>query len=174
MSGPVRLRPREGENADDRIGEALRDLPRQHASPAFTDEVLARLDTLPQQRPRQGSSARPWQPSRLLWAAAVMSAVGLGYWLSPLIEPRSRESTAVEAGLESTGEAQRIEALYREYEALDLELQRLQRVVADSQPVVRVLSDGEYDYLLDLRPPAAADGGRNQLRPVAYAGQETP
>ena len=61
---------------EDRIGEALRALPREAADPEFTRAVLARLEA-ERGRGRRTGAAGVLRSGRLVWAGAALGAAGL-------------------------------------------------------------------------------------------------
>ena len=114
---------------DDRIGNLLRDLPREHARPGFTARVLERLDGGPEDVPR-------WTfRFTLATAAAALAAVAV----SAVVLTGSRES------MEAARAKQALEALRAEHGRLEQELQEMSQ-----PPVVYLGGDENVDLVLDL------------------------
>lgn len=148
----------------DELGALLRSLPREQASPGFTEAVLER--TRADDRSRSGSragwwsrlwrgGAPRWQP--LLAAAAVLVLV-LGFGWREL--ERERADRATDA---------RIAALRAEYDALALELEETRRLVEQARPVVYLGGDESTAVHVDLATLA-----RRQLAFERRAAQAVP
>ena len=132
---------------DHRLGDLLRELPREQARPGFTARVLHRLDAPERRR------SIPWGIPRLALATAltVVLAVAAGW----LIDAR-RDAIA-------NARAERALAEIRAEHA------RLEREVQDlSQPSVIYLGGNEdVDLVLDLGKVRGSEGAT----PAAYHGE---
>ncbi len=133
---------------DQRLGDLLRELPREHARPGFTARVLERLEApAPARRPS----------ARLVLAAAALvflTAVSAGL----LIDRQSGARESLEAA-----RAQRIlQDLRAEHERLERELRELSQ-----PPVVYIGGNEEVDLVLDLGQVREAEGAT----PAAYRGE---
>jgi len=125
---------------DHRIGDLLRELPRERARAGFTPRVLERLDSRGTGRP-----ALSWRPAAVLAAMALAVAIPIG------IRYEQHER--------SEREAERIlHELRAEHGRLEQELQEI------SEPVLYLGGDEDVDLVLDLsRVPEAG-----QAAPAAY------
>ena len=133
---------------DHRLGDLLRELPREHARPDFTARVLERLES---------AAPAPRPTARLalaMTAAVVVAAVSTGI----LIDRQTASREAIEAA-----QAQRI------VQDLRAEHGRLQRELREmSQPgVVYIGGNEDVDLVLDLGKVRAAEGAT----PAAYHGE---
>lgn len=123
---------------DRRLDESLQRLPRETARLGFTTRVISNLD-----RPADLGSApapRSWLtrwPALVGVAAALLVAVVAGreWWH----QQRLQESL------------DRIAALRVEQQALEEELLQLRQMVSDAKPVLHLGSNGDVDWVLDLR-----------------------
>lgn len=130
---------------DHRLGDLLRELPREHARPDFTARVLARLDT---------PAPRPIGRLALAMAAAVAVAVSAG----ALIDRQSASPEAIEAD-----RARRVvQNLRAEHGRLQRELREL-----SEPPVVYIGGNEDVDLVLDLGKVREAEGAT----PAAYHGE---
>jgi hypothetical protein len=139
---------------DDRVTELLKSIPRREASPAFTEEVLKRLDN-PQ---RSGLGGR-----RLIWvtgtaAAVLLVALTLGLW-------RWQQHS------ERRHEAERVETLRTEYRELKAEVERLQSLARDLDPVLELGGTDRVDFVFDLRE-LAKENNRTGIQPVSHGSGE--
>ncbi len=150
---------------EDRLGRALRKLPRSEASAGFTARVVAQA--------RADSSAARTSRNGLrlaLLAAAVVSAVIAvpllrGTLLRNPVPTAAPLETASAPAVPTAppGEPEReerVREMRSEYAELQQELLELQRLAAAQRPVVG-LEGNENDYLIDLRNLYTADS-RNQ------------
>jgi hypothetical protein len=130
---------------DNRLGELLRELPREHARANFTARVLERLEG-----PAQAPRTRPWLVLAAA-AAATVAAVTTGV----LIERQSASRETIEAA-----KAQQIlQDLRAEHGRLQREVQELSR-----PPMVYIGGNEDVDLVLDLGKVRAAEGAT----PAAY------
>jgi hypothetical protein len=130
---------------DHRLGDLLRELPREHARPDFTARVLERLET-------SASALRPHAWLVLAAAAAVaVAAVSTGF----LIDRQTASRNAIAAA-----QAQQIlQDLRAEHGRLQRELRELSR-----PPVVYVGGNEDVDLVVDLGK--VRDAG--SVTPAAY------
>jgi hypothetical protein len=133
---------------DQRLGDLLRELPREHARPDFTARVLERLES---------AAPAPRPAARLalaMAAAAVVAAVSTGV----LIERHNVSREAIGAA-----QAQQIlQDLRAEHGRLQRELRELSQ-----PPVVYIGGNEDVDLVLDLGKARAAEGAT----PAAYLGE---
>ena len=122
----------------DRFEELLKSLPRETASGGFTARVMARL-------PEHRSLSLGLRPTVLAVTIGVVAVVAVLMGVLIGVAERRHEAAERQAALT------RVEELRREYEDLQAELEMLRRVSAESRPVIGVVGNEEYDYLLDLR-----------------------
>ncbi|HEV8582099.1 MAG TPA: hypothetical protein VGX68_23770 [Thermoanaerobaculia bacterium] len=131
---------------DHRLGDLLRELPREQARPDFTTRVLERLDTpKPAPRPRAG----------LLLAAATAVAMLVGVWTGVRIDRQREASEAARA-------QQILQDLRAEHGRLERELREMSQ-----PPVVYIGGNEDVDLVLDLGKVRAAEGAT----PAAYHGE---
>jgi hypothetical protein len=125
---------------DHRLGDLLRELPREHARPGFTARVLHRLDATERRRslPRLA----------LATALAVVLAITAGV----LVDAR-RDA------LEAARTRQALREIRAEHGRLEREVQEL-----DQPPVVYLGGDENVDLVLDL----GRTGGTEGAKPAAY------
>ena len=132
---------------DHRLGDLLRDLPREQARPGFTARVLESLDA-----PR---ARRPRHTFRLALAgataAAVLTAAGAGILMN-------RRAESIQAA-----EAQRmLQEIRAEHGRLAQELEELSQ-----PPVVYIGGNEDVDLVLDLGKVRGSEGAT----PAAYHGE---
>ena len=133
---------------DHRLGDLLRELPREHARPDFAARVLERLEP-----PAPASRSRAWLVLAAA-AAAVVAAVTTGV----LIERQSASREAIEAA-----RAQQIlQDLRAEHGRLQRELRELSQ-----PPVVYVGGNDDVDLVLDVGKVREAEGAT----PAAYRSE---
>ncbi len=132
---------------DHRVGDLLRELPREQARPGFTARVLHRLDAPERRR------SIPWRVPRLALATAL--TVVLAVTAGVLVKER-RDAVA-------NARAERALAEIRaEHAQLEREVQDL------SQPPVIYLGGNEdVDLVLDLGKVRGSEGAK----PAAYHGE---
>lgn len=131
---------------DHRLGDLLRELPRERARPGFTARALQRLEA--PERPR-------WSP-RLATAGALAAAIVLSASAGLLVNARQE---AVEQA-----RAQRALAEIRaEHRRLEREIQELDQ----RPPVVYLGGNEDVDLVLDLGKVRGSEGAT----PVAYHGE---
>lgn len=135
---------------DHRIGDLLRELPRERARSGFTVRVLERLDA--------GEAGRPaslWRPVAV-FAAAAFAAVTIP---AGILMDRAADRKAIQAA-----EARQIlEEIRAEHGRLEAELEGLAE-----PPVLYLGGDENVDFVLDLRRVPEANG---EVRPAAYTEQ---
>ena len=135
---------------DERLTQALQELPRERASHGFTGRVLARLDE-PEKRPLMLGLPRLSLASVGAIAAAVLLlAVGLG----------ARQWTAPAGSGDEAAEARALlEEIRAEHERLERELTELE---AAGAPVLYLGGDERVDLVLDLGRVPERPAGRVQ------------
>jgi len=123
---------------DHRLGNLLRELPREQARPGFTARVLHRLDA-PERRFRLGSTYAA------ALAALLLAAISAGVLMS-------RPGGSRQA-IETTEAQQILRELRAEHERLEQEFQRM-------SPPRRVYIGGneDVDFMLDLGQVRGAGG----------------
>jgi hypothetical protein len=135
---------------DHRIGDLLRELPRERARSGFTVRVLERLDA--------GGAGRPtllWR-SVAVFAAAAFAAVAIP---AGILMDRAADRKGVQAA-----EARQIlEEIRAEHSRIEAELEGLAE-----PPVLYLGGDENVDFVLDLRRVPEAQG---EIRPAAYTDQ---
>lgn len=115
---------------DSQLSELLRDLPRDQASPEFTDRVLERLDH------GFGARPRPW-----IWmvAASVVCVLALSFFgLREWRYQHEKQETLAE-----------LEQLRAEHRALEQELERVLRL-RQEPPVIQLGGNEDFELLLDV------------------------
>lgn len=134
---------------DHRLGDLLRELPREHARPGFTARVLQRLEASerPRRNPRLATAGA-------LAAAAVLSASAGGVLVN-----------AVNARHEAVEKARTQQAL-AEIRAEHLQLERDFQELSQP-PVVYLGGNEDVDLVLDLGKVHGSEGAT----PVAYHGE---
>jgi hypothetical protein len=135
---------------DHRLGDLLRELPREHARPGFTARVLNRLDA-PEDRRLH------WRP-RMALAGAMAAVAAVAISAGVLMDRPAGSERSIE-----TAEAQQIlRELRAEHGRLEQELQEM------SEPPVLYLGGNEdVDLVLDLRNVRDAEG----VVPAAFHNQ---
>ena len=120
---------------DQRLGELLRELPREHARQGFTSRVLARLDETP--APRRRAWLQPAMAAALL---LVLAAIPLAIQLSRPRGPDRAEAARI------------LRELRAEHELLERELER----ISPPAPVLYLGGDENVQLILDVsRVPRA-------------------
>jgi len=132
---------------DDRLGDLLRELPREQARPDFTARVLERLES-------PATASRPRVRLLLAAAAVVVSAVSAGVLIDR--QAASRES------IEAAQAQQILQDLRAEHGRLQRELRELSQ-----PPVVYIGGNEDVDLVLDLGKVRGAAGAT----PAAYHGE---
>jgi hypothetical protein len=110
---------------DQRIGDLLRELPRERARPGFTARVVMALDAEPRKIPA-------WRPMVLAAAALAAVAVSTGF----LAEQQASRAADT---------ARLLRELRTEHGRLEEEFQEL-----SEPPVLYLGGTGDVDYVLDL------------------------
>jgi anti-sigma factor RsiW len=136
---------------DDRLGDLLRELPREQARPGFTARTLARLDTR-----ESNTHVSPW--SRLAPAAALAAVVALALSAGVLMSWRHESRTSLEA--------EQTRAALREIRAEHGRLARELRDISEppSPTVVYLGGDEDVDLVLDLGKVRSSE----VVAPAAY------
>ena len=129
-----------GQEPDREVLAALRDLPRDTASPGFTEAVLARVETPAE--PVSGEA--PWSRS-MMWLAASLVLV-----------------TVVTAGALERAHQRRelrgqVNALKSEHEQLQRELAEIKKLSADQPDVVYLGGDDNVDVVWRLDPSSPSN-----------------
>jgi len=133
---------------DHRLGELLRELPREHARANFTARVLERLEG-----PARAPRPRPW-----LVLAAAAAAMAVAVTTGALIERQSASRETIEAA-----QAQQIlQDLRAEHGRLQRELRELSQ-----PPMVYIGGNEDVDLVLDVGKVREAEGAT----PAAYHGE---
>ena len=133
---------------DHRIGELLRELPREHARTGFTARVIRNLDA-----PETGRPVVRWRPVAAL-TAALLVAVALS---AGLLQARKAESVrAAEA-------RQLLEEIRAEHGRLAREVEEM-----SEPPVIYLGGTEDVDFVVDLSQVPETEGG---VRPAAYQNQ---
>jgi type II secretory pathway component PulM len=132
---------------DHRLGDLLRELPREQARPGFTARVLERLDST-ERTPRPRRTFRPLFAGA---TAAVLLAVATGVVMD-------RRTESIQAA-----EAQRmLQEIRAEHGRLEQEIQELSQ-----PPVVYIGGNEDVDLVLDLGKASRSEGAT----PAAYHGE---
>jgi hypothetical protein len=120
---------------DHRLGDLLRELPREHARPGFTARVLNRLDA-----PEPRRVPRP----ALAWAAVATMAVAItaGVWMD-----------ARRDALEARRAQRALAEIRAEHERLAQEVEELSQ-----PPVIYLGGNEEVDLVLDLGKVRESEG----------------
>lgn len=138
---------------DHRLGDLLRELPREQARPGFTARVLEHLD-LPEQAP--GRASRPRRPFRLALAGAMAAAVLVAAVSAGVLIDRQAESIRA-------AEARRmLQEIRAEHGRLEQEIHELSQ-----PPVVYIGGNEDVDLVLDLGKVSGSEGAT----PAAYHGE---
>jgi len=133
---------------DHRIGELLRELPRERARTGFTARVVRNLDA-----PEAGRPVLRWRPVAAL-TAALLVAVALS---AGLLQARKAESVR-------TAEArQLLEEIRAEHGRLAREVEEM-----SEPPVIYLGGTEDVDFVVDLSQVPETEGGD---RPAAYQNQ---
>lgn len=132
---------------DHRIGELLRELPRERARTGFTARVVRKLDA-----PEAGRPALRWRPVAAL-TAALFAAAALS---SGLLHERAESVRAAEA-------RQLLEEIRAEHGRLAREVEEM-----SEPPVIYLGGDEDVDFVVDLSRVPEAGG---EIRPAAYQNQ---
>jgi len=133
---------------DHRLGDLLRDLPREQARPGFTARVLESLDSPKQAR-------RPRRTFRLALAGAAAAAVLTAVSFGVLMERRAESIEAAQA-------RQALQEIRAEHGRLEQELEELSQ-----PPVVYIGGNEDVDLVLDLGKVRGSEGAT----PAAYHGE---
>ncbi|HKI00759.1 MAG TPA: hypothetical protein VKK31_02145 [Thermoanaerobaculia bacterium] len=135
---------------DHRLGDLLRELPREHARQGFTARVMNRLDRLDRLEQRDSPRrAASWSARLALAGAAALAVIGVSSGL--LTGPRE----AVQAAQAQ----QALQELRAEHSRLRQELQELSQ-----PPVVYIGGNEDVDLVLDLGQVRESEGAK----PAAY------
>lgn len=129
---------------DHRLGDLLRELPREAARPGFTARALKGLD-----RP----AGTPRRSLRLAMAGALAAAMAVAAGI--LVDSRREERATAQA-------QQALEEIRAEHSRLERELRELSQ-----PPVVYVGGNEEVDLVLDLGKMRRAEGAT----PAAYRSE---
>jgi hypothetical protein len=129
---------------DHRLGDLLRELPREHARPGFTARVLHRLDA-PERTPRRSF--------RLALAGAM--AVALAVSAGVLMDRQAGSREAIEA----TEARQILRELRAEHGRLERQFREMSQ-----PPVVYIGGNENVDLVLDLGKVRGTEGAT----PAAY------
>ena len=128
---------------DHRLGDLLRELPREHTRPGFTARVLHRLDA-PERTPRRSF--------RLALAGAMAAALAVS---AGVLMDRQAGSRAIE----TARARQTLQELRAEHGRLQRELRELSQ-----PPVVYIGGNEDVDLVLDLGQVRESEGAK----PAAY------
>jgi len=129
---------------DHRLGDLLRELPREQARPGFTARVLHHLDA-PERTPRRSFRLA------LAGAMAVALAVSAGVLMDQQAGPRE--------AIETARARQALQELRAEHGRLQRELRELSQ-----PPVVYIGGNEDVDLVLDLGQVRESEGAK----PAAY------
>ena len=134
---------------DHRLGDLLRELPREQARPGFTARVLERLDS------RERAPRRPFRLALAgAAAAAILAAVSTGI-VTGVVMDRQAQSRK--------DEARRIlQEIRAEHGRLEQEVHELSQ-----PPVVYIGGNEDVDLVLDLGKVSGSEGAT----PAAYHGE---
>lgn len=133
---------------DHRLGDLLRELPREQACPGFTARVLENLD-LPGPLPER---ARPRRTFRLALAGAAAAALLTAVSFGVLMDRRAESIEAARA-------RQALQEIRAEHGRLAQELEELSQ-----PPVVYIGGNEDVDLVLDLGKVRGSEGAT----PAAY------
>ena len=133
---------------DHRLGDLLRELPREHARPGFTARVVNRLDAPERRR------SIPWRIPRLALATAltIVLTVTAGFLV------KERRDALANA---------RAEQALAEIRAEHARLEREVRELSDQPSVVYLGGNENVDLVLDLGKVRGSEGAT----PAAYHGE---
>lgn len=133
---------------DHRLGDLLRELPREQARPGFTARVLESLDSPARAR-------RPQRPFRLALAGATAAAILTTVSAGVLMDRRAESIRAAEA-------RRMLQEIRAEHGRLEQEVQELSQ-----PPVVYIGGNEDVDLVLDLGNVSGSEGAT----PAAYHGE---
>jgi hypothetical protein len=133
---------------DHRLGDLLRELPREQARPGFTARVLHRLDAPERRR------SIPWRIPRLALATALTIVLAVTAGL--LIDARQH-------ALESSRAEKALAEIRAEHARLEQEVREL----SAQPPVVYLGGNEDVDLVLDLGKVRGSEGAT----PAAYHGE---
>lgn len=136
---------------DHRLGDLLRELPREHARPGFTARVLNRLEAPARRRP-------------IPRLAAAAGALALAIVLTVVLTITA--GVRVEARRDALAKARAEQAL-AEIRAEHARLEREVRELSQSPAVVYLGGNEEVDLVLDLGRVRGSEGAK----PAAYHGE---
>lgn len=136
---------------DNRLGDLLRELPREQTRPGFTARVLERL-VLPEQSPERAS--RPRRPFRFALAGAaamaIVTAISTGVVMDRQAQSRKDEARRI------------LQEIRAEHGRLEQEIQEL-----TEPPVMYIGGNEDVDLVLDLGKVSGSEGAT----PAAYHGE---
>ncbi|HEV2856671.1 MAG TPA: hypothetical protein VHC97_28040 [Thermoanaerobaculia bacterium] len=133
---------------DHRLGDLLRELPREQARPGFTARVLEALDS-------PGRARRPRRTFRLALAGAAAAAVLTAVSFGILMDRRAESIEAAQA-------RQALQEIRAEHGRLEQEVHELSQ-----PPVVYIGGNEDVDLVLDLGKVRETEGAA----PAAYHGE---
>lgn len=131
---------------DHRLGDLLRELPREQARPGFTARVLERLDS---------TERAPRRPFRLALAGATAMAILTTISAGVLMDRRAESIQAAEA-------QRMLQEIRAEHGRLEQEIHELSQ-----PPVVYIGGNEDVDLVLDLGKVSGSEGAT----PAAYHGE---
>ncbi len=134
---------------DHRLGDLLRELPREQARPGFTARVLERLDA-PERIVRPSRNFRP-----LLAGATAAFLLAVTVSTGIVMDRRAESVRAAEA-------RRMLQEIRAEHGRLEQEIQELSQ-----PPVVYIGGNEEVDLVLDLGKVSGSEGAT----PAAYHGE---
>lgn len=137
---------------DHRLGDLLRELPREQARPGFTARVLERLDLSGKSPERISRRQRPF---RLALAGATAMAIVTTISAGILMDRRTESIQAAEA-------RRMLQEIRAEHGRLEQEVQELSQ-----PPVVYIGGNEDVDLVLDLGRASGSEGAT----PAAYHGE---
>jgi hypothetical protein len=136
---------------DHRLGDLLRELPREQARPGFTARVLERLDSSQAPRPRRPFRLALAGAAAMAIVTAIVTAMGAGV----LMDQRAESIQAAEA-------RRMLQEIRAEHGRLEQEVQELSQ-----PPVVYIGGNEDVDLVLDLGKVSRSEGAT----PAAYHGE---
>jgi hypothetical protein len=132
---------------DHRLGDLLRELPREHARPGFTARVIERLDS-PERAPHRS----------FRFALAGAMAVALAMTVGILMDQQAGSRRSI-----GTDQAQQaLQELRAEHGRLEQEIHELSQ-----PPVVYIGGNEDVDLVLDLGQVRESEGAK----PAAYRAE---
>jgi hypothetical protein len=154
--------------SEQKLRDALRELPRVSARDGFTEDVLSHIDEVDggasrdderkTATPAPSRATRPWLG--LAAAAAIVFATTFAF----VHFERQRDVAMQHAG--GNGETQTLTELRAEHEQLRNELSQLMKLGPSSSPVVYLGGTDDLDIVFDLgRAPAASNP---ETMPASY------